>query len=284
MTTTRRTPHAPRQTDADPSAQLVLPWHGESVDPSVAPASAARFSSFAVYVDESGDHGLEALDPHYPVFVLAFCVFHKGHYAQTVVPAIESFKFKHFGHDIVVLHEQDIRKEKGAFRFNDRAEKEAFLDELTGLIDTSKFVLISCVIQKAKLKERAQLDSNPYHLALGFCLETLFELIQEKRQEACPTHVVVECRGKKKIAILSWNSGASATGRIAGGGNYPSLSSSQTRKRILPVYSLRIWWLVPSGFPCFGRIGPTGPSKCSGESFSARVAAAGWAWTSRGGG
>ncbi len=41
-----------------------------------------RFSSFVVYVDESGDHSLESVDPNYPVFVLAFCVFHKGHYAQ----------------------------------------------------------------------------------------------------------------------------------------------------------------------------------------------------------
>lgn len=71
-----------------------------------------RYSKYIVYVDESGDHGLESIDPNYPVFVLAFCVFHKQYYAQKIVPAIEAFKFKHFGHDSVVLHEHDIRKEK----------------------------------------------------------------------------------------------------------------------------------------------------------------------------
>lgn len=143
-------------------------------------------------------HGLESIDLQYPVFVLAFCVFHKGHYAEKVVPAIESFKFKHFGHDTVVLHESEMRKEKGSFRFGDRSEKEAFLEELTGIIQHNNFVLISCVIDKARLKERSGLGSNPYHLALGFCLETLFEFIQEKKQENYPTHVVVECRGKKE--------------------------------------------------------------------------------------
>ena len=154
-----------------------------------------RFSNFVVYVDESGDHGLESVDTNYPVFVLAFCVFHKRYYAETVVPAIENFKFKHFGHDVVVLHETDIRKEKGAFRFNSRQHKDEFIDELTGIIDASKFMLISCAIDKVRLRERG---SNPYHLALGFCLETLYELMQEKHQEELTTHVVVECRGPKE--------------------------------------------------------------------------------------
>lgn len=75
-----------------------------------------QYSKFVVYVDESGDHSLESVDEQYPVFVLAFCVFHKGYYASEVVPAVEAFKFKHFGHDLVVLHETDIRKERSCFR------------------------------------------------------------------------------------------------------------------------------------------------------------------------
>lgn len=183
-----------------PDAEGQYPLFGETpqvIEPAV-PARREpdpRFSSFVVYVDESGDHGLETVDPNYPVFVLSFCVFHKRHYAQTVVPAVESFKFRHFGHDVVVLHETDIRKEKGAFRFDSREHKEAFLDELTGIIEASNFILISCVIDKRRLRERG---SNPYHLALGFCLETLYEFMQEKQQGTLTTHVVVECRGKKE--------------------------------------------------------------------------------------
>jgi hypothetical protein len=160
----------------------------------VRPSSSA-FSKYVVYVDESGDHGLESVDPNYPIFVLAFCVFYKTHYIQEVVPALEQFKFKHFGHDLVVLHENDIRKEKGDFRFPSRAAKTQFMDELTSLIGEKNFILISCVIDKRRLKEKS---SNPYHLALGFCLETLYQLMQEKNQDRLTTHVVVECRGKKE--------------------------------------------------------------------------------------
>src|ERR1700680_2868913 len=80
-------------------------------------AAPGKFSNFVVYVDESGDHGVQKLDANYPVFVLAFCVFYKRHYSEKVVPALHKFKFNHFGHDLVVLHEHEIRKEKGDFRF-----------------------------------------------------------------------------------------------------------------------------------------------------------------------
>lgn len=188
--------------EADVTGQYALPlpriqeMSGDEPPKLSAPTKA--YSNYVVYVDESGDHGLETLDENYPVFVLSFCVFHKRPYANEVVPAIETFKFRHFGHDTVVLHEHEIRKEKGAFRFIDRAHKHAFYDELTEIIDASKFVLISCVIDKRRLRERSQLGSNPYHLALGFCLETLYELMEEKKQQEYPTHVVVECRGSKE--------------------------------------------------------------------------------------
>ncbi|RXR06675.1 DUF3800 domain-containing protein [Pseudoxanthomonas composti] len=158
-----------------------------------------NFSNFVVYVDESGDHSLESIDAQYPVFVLAFCVFQKAYYGQAIVPALESFKFRHFGHDVVVLHETDIRKERGQFRFASRAHKQAFLDELTDIIAEKHFILIGCVIDKVRLRDRSQ---NPYHLALGFCLETLYELMQEKGQDELTTHVVVECRGKREDADL----------------------------------------------------------------------------------
>lgn len=161
--------------------------------------SSSPFSNYIVYVDESGDHGLQNIDDNYPVFVLAFCVFHKRYYSEKVVPALEKFKFNHFGHDHVILHEHEIRKEKGFFTFfRDREHKSAFIAELTSIIEESNFILMSCVIDKVALKSKNGVASNPYHLALGFCLETLHEFLQEKNQEQKITHVVVECRGDKE--------------------------------------------------------------------------------------
>lgn len=157
-----------------------------------------KFSNFIVYVDESGDHGMQNLDPNYPVFVLAFCIFHKTHYTHKVVPAAEDFKFRQFGHDHIVLHENEIRKRKGYFkRLQTKAQQNAFMDDLTDVIDESNFILVSCVINKEQLKSKQSLP-NPYHLALGFCLETLYDFLVEKKQEKLLTHVIVECRGDKE--------------------------------------------------------------------------------------
>lgn len=163
------------------------------------PLPSSPYSNYIVYVDESGDHGLVNIDDNYPVFVLAFCVFHKRYYSEKVVPALEKFKFNHFGHDHVILHEHEIRKEKGEFTFfRDRKHKSQFINELTSIIDESNFILISCVIDKTALRNKNGTVSNPYHLALGFCLETLYEFLQEKKQDQKTTHVVVECRGDKE--------------------------------------------------------------------------------------
>lgn len=178
-----------------------LPLFSQEPDPSGFNEiqSESEFSKYVVYVDESGDHSLQSIDENYPIFVLAFCVFHKNHYSDVIVPALEKFKFNYFGHDQVVLHENEIRKEKGAFNiFRSRDEKYQFLNELTDIIEFSNFILISCTIDKRALKKTNDIENNPYHTALGFCMETLYEFLSEKKQNEKKTHVIVECRGAKE--------------------------------------------------------------------------------------
>ncbi len=174
----------------------------ESIEASSKDAG-SDFGKYIVYVDESGDHGMQSIDETYPVFVLAFCVFHKRHYGEKVVPSLEMFKFKHFGHDQIVLHENEIRKEKGVFRiFPTRAHRNRFMDELTSIIEDHHFILISCVIDKRRLKEQQSTQSNPYHVALRYCLETLYEFLEKKTEHKHLTHVVVEQRGKREDDVL----------------------------------------------------------------------------------
>jgi len=157
------------------------------------------FSDYIVYVDESGDHGLATFDREYPVFVLAFCVFQKSHYLDYVVPQIQQFKFRHFGHDAVILHESDIRKDRGDFNFlKSQESKKAFMDELSQIVESAQFTVICAVINKEKLKEKYSRPYNPYNLALLFGLERVYSLLQRKEQLSCITHVVVERRGKKE--------------------------------------------------------------------------------------
>jgi hypothetical protein len=161
------------------------------------------FSDYIVYVDESGDHSLASIDAEYPVFVLAFCVFHKRHYSEKIIPAVEKLKFNYFGHDSVVLHENEIRKQKGPFAFlSQLAVREEFMARLSSIMDASNFILITCVVDKARLSKSEGAGSNPYHVALGFCLDALRSFLAEKAQDHLKTHVIVECRGRKEDAEL----------------------------------------------------------------------------------
>ena len=175
-----------------------------------------RFSDYIVYVDESGDHGMLNLDPNYPLFVLAFCIFHKKHYSEVVVPKLQTFKFKHFGHDLIILHENEIRKERAPFNvFTSKAQKEEFLVELTDIIEGVNFVLVTSVIEKARMRQRYGLETNLYHIALGFGLERIYRFLLEKNQSECLTHILVEKRGKKEDEELELE-----FRRICGGANW----------------------------------------------------------------
>lgn len=174
-----------------------------------------RHSDFIIYVDESGDHSLESIDPDYPVFVLSFCIFRKGEYAERVTPAIRQLKFATFGHDMVVLHESDIRRKKGAFSRLSKEPREAFLDRLTDIIGAADFQLVAVVIDKRRLKERYTRPAHPYHLALEFGLERIYRLLQEAGQDDALTYVVCEARGPKEDAELELE-----FRRIRDGANY----------------------------------------------------------------
>lgn len=155
------------------------------------------FSDYIVYVDESGDHGLKTIDPHYPVFVLVFCIFKKDDYINTAIPLLQRFKFKHYGHDQTILHETDIRKDRGEFTFlKSKTLKTAFLDELTGIVQKTPFVLISTVIKKELYRQRYSAPENPYHIALRYGLERVFYYLSELQANLGSTHIVVEKRGK----------------------------------------------------------------------------------------
>jgi hypothetical protein len=152
-----------------------------------------------VFVDESGDHGLDPCDLAYPVFVLAFCIMRKSEYIDVITPAVQRFKFKHFGHDLVVLHEHEIKKAKGEFAFLlVPAKREAFFPELNALVASTPMTLVAVVIRKDKLKEQYHKPGNPYHLALEYGLERVSKWLASQGQAGKLTPLICESRGRKE--------------------------------------------------------------------------------------
>jgi len=159
---------------------------------------------------------LTKVDPQYPVFVLALCIFSKKDYAQQISPAVQELKFEFFGHDMVVLHETDIRKARRPFTLLLNAQvRLRFMAALSSIIASAPFTVISTVIRKERLCQRYVLPDNPYNLALKFCLERAHRFLAGLGQDECVTHIVFERRGKKEDAELELE-----FRRVCDGGNY----------------------------------------------------------------
>jgi len=157
-------------------------------------------SDYIVFADESGDHGLEAIADGFPIFVLVFCVVRKEDYVTSVVPAMQRLKFAYWGHDAVVLHERDIRRQQPPFGFFRTSSelRQRFMDELNGLIESAPIKLYASVIDKRRLVEKYDSPRNPYEIALLFCMERLLSFLIFEGQKNRKVHVLFESRGKRE--------------------------------------------------------------------------------------
>ena len=161
------------------------------------------FSDYIVYLDESGDHSLDAIDPQYPIFVLSACVFHKDQYRNAIVPAFLDLKFRFFGHDMVVLHSRDIRKAQGPFSILQNARvRQEFLAAVNATVAAAPFALVSAIIDKRRLTQHDIRPHNPYELALTFCMERVFTYLQGVGHHQNRTPMVVECQGRREDTEL----------------------------------------------------------------------------------
>jgi hypothetical protein len=162
-----------------------------------------EFSDFVVYVDESGDHNLETQEDEYDMFVLSFCIFSKPLYTEQIVPAFQRLKFQHFGHDMVVFHEREIRKATGSFRFlTDKGRRDSFLADLGNWVEESDFTIIAIAIRKSEYRARYRSPGNPYHFSMQMGLERVHKCLQRRGQSRGITHVVFESRGKREDEAL----------------------------------------------------------------------------------
>jgi hypothetical protein len=174
-----------------------------------------EFGKYIIYVDESGVPSFDA-DKDYPVFVLAFCIFDKEKYSKNSAPRLKELKFKYFGHDMVIFHENEIRRDRGYFtKFKNPDLKNEFISDLTKIIEEEDFILIATVIKKDNLFSK---NSSPYHIALKYCMERTLKFLQSKKEDVKITHIIIEQRGKKEDAELELE-----FRRICDGQNYEKI-------------------------------------------------------------
>ena len=159
------------------------------------------FSEYILYADESGSAYLDGvIDPDFPVFVLAMVLVRKADYANRLVPRMELLKFNAVGHDQLILHERDIRRQQKQFAFlqGDVKRRQIFLSEIDKLVTAAPIEIFAAVINKRKLREKYADPWSPYGLSLSFMMERILPILCGRGQRGKTVHVVFECRGKRE--------------------------------------------------------------------------------------
>lgn len=160
-----------------------------------------EFSDYIIYADESGDASRHSVDSDYPLFVLAFCLIKKSDYVGKLVPSVQQLKLEYFGHDDVILHESEIRRNQTPFAFlRDPKINQRFMHDLVRIIRTVPFEVIAAIVDKrGGIPNRAV---DPYEAALESCLRRTLRMLEHHGQKQRVSHLIIEARGKKENAEL----------------------------------------------------------------------------------
>jgi hypothetical protein len=147
-----------------------------------------------LFLDESGNHSLNAYESAYPVFVLGGVLVNDDDLAG-IERAVRAFKIESFGHDALVLHSADIARNRRGFEtLADPCVRQRFLGDLTSLVASLEFTVIACAIQKTRLVERyGELAIDPYALSLGIVVERFCFALGPRAKG----RLVVECRNPR---------------------------------------------------------------------------------------
>lgn len=159
---------------------------------------------FTLYLDECGDHGLNKVDPDFPVFVLCGILFSEAGYKR-IVADISAIKYRFCDTSDVILHSRDIRKCQKEFSILANPEtKEKFYSDINTCFLQNRYRVLAAVINKEKhVGVYGSVAHDPYEIALSFIIERTIFLLDELQCRQKTLKIVIEKRGKKEDRQLA---------------------------------------------------------------------------------
>jgi len=158
---------------------------------------------YYLFLDESGDHGLNVIDQNFPVFALCGVIISEPDYQQ-LINDFHSIKQSFWADQKVIFHSRDIRKCEKEFQILlDINLKSAFIEQLNRVIQNANYSIIASVIDKTEyLKRYGKLNDDVYEVALSFILERAVFYLDTVSDNIDNLHMVIEARGKKEDVKL----------------------------------------------------------------------------------
>lgn len=126
-----------------------------------------------MFLDESGNHDLERIDPQYPIFVLGGVIVDRTYAREVVEPSVRHLKRSFFGREDIVLHTAEIIRKQNDFAcLEDEELNRRFLVALTDMMREMEYEVVACAIKKDQHVARfGRTAADPYHYSLGVLVE-----------------------------------------------------------------------------------------------------------------
>jgi len=136
-----------------------------------------------LYLDESGDHSLDKIDPKYPVFVLGGVIINGVAARKAIDRELSQFKQQFFGRDDLILHTADIVRARNGFEsLTDSTARRDFTHALNALLRKLDFQVVACVIKKDQHRSLYGASAiDPYLLSLRVLVERFCQEIGHSR-------------------------------------------------------------------------------------------------------
>jgi hypothetical protein len=126
-------------------------------------------------------------------------IISKEEYCHNLLPKFAELKLKYFYDANTIFHERDIRKHSGEFDFLTNADiRDNFMNDLTELMETIDYKVVSVIFDKSKLSNPQKLYEN----ATEYVIASVREFLKSKNETGLTT-ITFESRGKDEDRNLS---------------------------------------------------------------------------------
>jgi len=204
----------------------------------------------ALFLDESGDHNLDKIDPEYPVFVLGGCIIDLKYHDEVLSSKVSKYKKDLFGRDDFILHTADIVRRRGVFRsLTDRNFREQFYLKTNQLMEDLEYLVVACCIRKDKhLAQYGLAALDPYMLSLRILVERfVFEI--KKTDAETPGIIVAESRDEtldNELRLAWMDLRTTGTGYVSASEIRRHISELHIRNKTSRIAGLQIADLIVS--------------------------------------
>ena len=158
-----------------------------------------------VFLDESGDHNLQVIDPLYPVFVLGGVLVDEEYAAGRLEQDLRDFKRDVFGREDLILHTADMTRNRRGFEsLIGPARRARFYEALNALVRSAPIEVLACAVRKPEYVRRHGVSAaDPYTVGLRVLVEQLCHAVGDV---AAGGRIVAERRGPEldRQIDLAW--------------------------------------------------------------------------------